>query len=142
MQQTISIQCSVDQAFGFLSDPAHLRDWVPQLRRDDADIPETGLESDPKARTVRWTFEPAGEWQVSGDARTTTLHLTLHSDTAQPSDPTEDETPEEAAAHGAEAALQSVKSHLEGVDGGDPDEPSHDAPSRLYGHSATQDPEI
>ncbi|MFC0409536.1 hypothetical protein [Roseomonas elaeocarpi] len=142
MQQTISIQCSADQAFGFLSDPANLPHWVPQLRRDDADIPEDGLEADAQSRTVRWSFEPAGEWQVSGDKKTTTLRLTLHRDTAQPSDPTEDETPEEAAAHGAEAALQSVKSHLEGVDGGDPGDLSHDAPSRLYGHSATQDPDI
>lgn len=142
MEQQITIARPAADVFAYLADPSHIRDWVPQLRRDDADIPEDGLEADEAAGTVRWSFAPAGLWRISGSGGVSTLHLHLDADTATPSDPTEDETPAEAAAHGAEAALQSLKSHIENADGGDPSEPSHDAPTRLYGSTATQDPNI
>ena len=142
MEQRITIARPAAEVFGYLADAAHLRDWVPQLRRDDADIPESGLEADEASGTIRWRFAPAGTWHVTGSGAVATLHLHLDADTAAPSDPTEEETPAEAAAHGAEAALQSVKSHVERADGGDPSEPSNDAPSRLYGSTATQEPDI
>ncbi|MFT8244598.1 SRPBCC family protein [Roseomonas sp. BN140053] len=142
MEEHISIAKPARDVFSYVADPANLPNWVPQLRRDDANLPEDGLEADAASHRVRWSFDPAGEWLVSGDGAVATLRLTIHAESATPSDPTEDETPAEALAHGMEAALQSLKSHIEGVDGGDPSEPSHDAPSRLYGRTATQDPQI
>ena len=142
MEQQITIARPAADVFAYLADPAHLRHWVPQLRRDDADIPEDGLEADERAGTIRWSFAPAGTWRVTGAGTVSTLHLHLDGDTAAPSDPTEEETPAEAAEHGAEAALQSLKSHVERAGGGDPAEAGNDAPSALYGSSATMDPHI
>ncbi|APT58066.1 SRPBCC family protein [Roseomonas gilardii] len=142
MDQKISIQRPVEEVFAYVADTAHIPHWVPQLRRDDGNLPGSGLTVDEGARTIRWDFDPPGEWRVAGKGESAVLHLHVDAAAALPSDPTEEETPQEALAHGMEAALQSLKSHLEGADGGDPEEPSNDAPSRLYGHSATQDPNL
>ena len=142
MEQQITIARAAADVFAYVADPANLRDWVPQLRHDDADIPDGGLEADAAANTVRWSFRPAGSWRVSGEGAVATLHLHLDADTATPADPTEAETPAEAAEHGAEAALQSLKSHIERAGGGDPDMAGGDAPTPLYGSSATMDPRI
>ena len=142
MDQKISIQRPAEEVFAYVADTAHIPHWVPQLRRDDANLPGSGLEADEAALTVRWSFDPPGEWRITGKGESAVLHLRVDAAAALPSDPTEEETPQEALAHGIEAALQSLKSHLEGVDGGDPEEPSNVAPSRLYGRSATQDPNL
>ncbi len=137
MEQQITIARPADAVFAYLADPAHLRDWLPQLRREETDLPDTGLESDRDAGTVRWSFEPAGEWRVHGTEGVTTLTLRLRRDTAPAAVPTGPETPEDAARFSAMAALQSLKSHLEGAGGGDPDLRTADAPSRVFGHRAT-----
>ncbi len=142
MEQRITIARPAAEVFAYLADPAHLRDWLPQLRREETDLPDTGLESDRAAGIVRWSFEPAGEWRVHGAEGVATLTLRLRRDTAPAADPTGPETPEDAARFSAVAALQSLKSHLEGAGGGDPDLRTADVPSRVFGHSATQDPDI
>ena len=142
MEQQITIARPADEVFAYLADLAHLRDWLPQLRREETNLPESGLESDRAAGTVRWSFDPAGEWRVHGTEGVTRLTLHLQRDTAPAADPTGPETPEDAARFSAEAALQSLKSHLERAGGGDPDLRTADVPSRVFGHSATQDPDI
>lgn len=142
MKQQISIARTPEEVFRHLADERHLGEWLPQLRREEGPLPEGELKADRAAGTVRWPFEPAGEFRVTGSGRIATVHLTLEQEVARPNDPTEAETPHEAAEHGMEAALQSLKSHLERAGGGDPAEPTEDAPSRLYGHSATQEPGI
>ena len=142
MEQKTTIARAAADVFAYLADPAHLRDWLPQLRREETDLPDTGLESDRAAGTVRWSFDPAGEWLVHETEGVTRLTLQLQRDTAPAADPTGPETPEDAARFSAEAALQSLKSHLEGAGGGDPDLRTADVPSRAFGHSATQDPDI
>ncbi len=142
MEQQITIARPAAEVFAHIANPANLREWVPQLRRDDADIPEAGLEADAGAGVIRWHFAPAGAWRVSDAGAATTLHLHLDADTAAPSDPTGAETPAEAAQHGAEAALQSLKSHIERAGGGDPLIRGADVPSALYGSTATMDPDI
>lgn len=142
MEQQITIARPAAEVFRYLADPAHLRDWLPQLRREESVMPEQGLEADEAARTVRWSFDPAGSWHVAEVQGVTRLTLHLSRDTAPPADPTGPESPEDAARFSAEAALQSLKSHLEGVSGGDPDLHTPDTPSRAFGHSATQDPDI
>jgi hypothetical protein len=135
MEQQITIARPAAEVFAYLADPSHLRDWLPQLRREETELPDTGLESDFGAGTVRWSFDPAGEWQVHGTDELTTLTLRLQRDTAPAADPTGPETPEDAARFSAEAALQSLKSHLERAGGGDPDLRTADVPSRVFGHS-------
>ncbi|MCW8086104.1 SRPBCC family protein [Sabulicella glaciei] len=142
MEQQITIARPAPEVFAYLADPAHLRDWLTHLRRDDTELPEGGLESDRSAGTVRWSFDPAGEWRVQEVDGVTRLILHLQRDTAPAADPTGPETPEDAARFSAEAALQSLKSHLERAGGGDPDLRTADVSSRAYGHSATQDPDI
>jgi len=136
MEQRITIDRPAAEVFAYLADPTHLRVWLPQLRREETDLPDTGLESDRAAGAVRWSFEPAGEWRVQEAEGVTTLTLRLRRDTAPAADPTGPETPEDAARFSAEAALQSLKSHLEGAGGGDPDLRTADAPSRAFGRGA------
>ncbi len=136
MEQQITIARSAAEVFAYLADPAHLRDWLPQLRREETDLPSTGVEADSAAGVVRWSFEPAGEWRVHETEGVTTLTLWLHRDTAPAADPTGPETPEDAARFSAEAALQSLKSHIEEAGGGDPDLRTADAPSRAFGRGA------
>ncbi|HWL84023.1 MAG TPA: SRPBCC family protein [Roseomonas sp.] len=142
MEQQITIARPAGEVFAYLADPAHLRDWLPQLRREETDLPTSGLKSDPKAGIIRWSFNPAGEWRVRAVQGVTQLTLHLTRDTAPAADPTGPETPEDAARFSAEAALQSLKSHLEAAGGGDPDLHAADVPGRIYGHSATQEPEV
>ena len=139
MEQRITIARPATEVFAYLADPAHLRHWLPQLRREETDLPDSGLECDRAAGTLRWSFDPAGEWQVHGTEGVTTLTLRLQRDTAPAADPTGPETPEDAARFSAEAALQSLKSHLEGAGGGDPDLRTADAPSRAFGRGGPQD---
>src|ERR671912_1655949 len=63
MEQRITIARPAAEVFAYLADPTHLRDWLPQLRREETDLPDTGLESDRAAGAVRWSFDPAGEWR-------------------------------------------------------------------------------
>jgi uncharacterized protein YndB with AHSA1/START domain len=142
MEQQITIARPADEVFAYLANLDHLRDWLPHLRREETELPDTGLESDRAAGTVRWSFDPAGEWRVHETEGVTTLTLHLQRDIAPAADPTEPETPEDAARLSAQAALQSLKSHLERAGGGDPDLHVADVPSRAFGRSATQDPDI
>ncbi|MDJ0390334.1 SRPBCC family protein [Roseomonas sp. E05] len=142
MEQQITIARPAGEVFAYLADPVHLRDWLPQLRREETELPAGGLHSDPAAGTIRWSFKPAGEWRVQAVEGVTRLILHLARDTAPAADPTEPETPQEAARLSAEAALQSLKSHLERAGGGDPEFHAADVPGRIYGHSATQEPEV
>ena len=137
MEQQITVARSAAEVFAYLADPAHVRDWLPHLRREGTDLPSTGLEADRATGVVRWSFEPAGEWRVHGVEGVTTLTLHLRRDTAPAADPTGPETPEDAARFSAAAALQSLKSHLEGAGGGDPDLRTADVPSRVFGRGAT-----
>lgn len=139
MEQHITIARPAEAVFAYLADPANLTVWLPQLRRDETALPKGGLQADAAAHRLHWSFEPAGEWHVEGQGKLTTLRLHLKPSTAQPNDPTESETPEEALAHGMEAALQSLKSHLERAGGGDPDLHMPDADRRAYGHKAVPD---
>ena len=123
--------------FAFLAEPANIRHWLLQLRRDDAPVPDAGLRPERAAWRIAWACAPAGAWRIAPAGDLATLVLAL----AQ-SDRTETGRNSEDVAHAAQAALQSVKSHVEGVDGGDPDLPGPDLPSRLYGHTATQEPEV
>jgi hypothetical protein len=142
MEHRITIARPAEEVFAFLADPAHIRHWLPHLRRDDAALPEGGLDCDAAAKEVRWGFAPAGLWQMSAAGEAAVVVLRLEAHAAPPGDPTGQETARERLEHAALAALQSVKSHVEGVDGGDPAEPTVDSPSRLFGHSATQEPKI
>ncbi|TDH63302.1 SRPBCC family protein [Dankookia rubra] len=142
MEQQITIARPAAEVFTYLADPAHLHDWLPQLRREETNLPESGLESDSAAGTVCWSFDPDGEWKVQETEGVTRLTLQLQRDTAPAADPTGPETPEDAARFSAEAALQSLKSHIERAGGGDPDLRTADVPSRVFGHTATQDPDI
>jgi len=142
MEQQITIARPAAEVFRYLADPRHIRDWLPQLRREESFQSEKKLDADEAAGTVRWSFEPEGAWHVADVGGVTRLTLWLSRDTAPAADPTAPESPRDAARFSAEAALQSLKSHLEGVSGGDPELRTPDAPSRAYGHSATQDPDI
>lgn len=142
MEQHITIARPADAVFAYLADPAHIFAWLPQLRRVESELPRSGLNADAARSTIAWEFEPAGEWHVQGVEDVTRLTLRLHRDVAPPADPTEHETLREAARFSALAALHSLKSHLEGVGGGDPDLPVHNARAGLFGHTATRDPEI
>jgi uncharacterized protein YndB with AHSA1/START domain len=142
MHLQISIARPAAEVYAFLANPANLRHWLPQLRREESSLPAQGLHADAAARRVHWSFAPAGEWRVTEAEHVSTLHLSLSADTAPATDPTEAETPAEAGRHGAEAALHSLKSHLERAGGGDPDLHTPDTASRIYGSSATQDPSI
>ncbi len=134
MEQHISIARPADAVFAYIANPDHLPAWLPQLRREESPLPRKGLHADHAARTIRWTFSPAGSWTVRGEGESCVLSLHLDRETAIASDPTEHETPQEAALHGVEAALQSLKSHLEHAGGGDPELQPPGISSRVYGH--------
>jgi hypothetical protein len=140
MQQSISIERPAEEVFAYLADPEQLRHWLPQLRREETDLPADGLEADSSAGRIRWQFDPAGEWQVTAGGGGTVLTLTLQRDTAPMVDPTEAETPEDAARYAAEAALQSLKSHLERAGGGDPDLHMPDVSARVMGRGSPREP--
>lgn len=142
MEYRITIARPAEEVFAFLADPAHLRHWLPQLRRDDANLPDGGLEPDRDGGRIAWRFEPAGSWTIAAAEGVAELVLSVDPTTLPAPDPTELETAEERIGYAALAALQSVKSHVEAVAGGDPTLPMPDAPSRLYGHTATQEPEV
>ncbi|MFC3126491.1 SRPBCC family protein [Pseudoroseomonas globiformis] len=137
MEQAITISRPPAEVLDYLADPAHIPDWLPQLRREEGNIPQGGLHR--QDGKVSWDFEPRGEWHVTAAGQDTRLTLRLDKDVAIAADPTEPETPREAALHAAEAALQSLKSHLERAGGGDPDLRIPDAPSRAFGHDASED---
>lgn len=139
MQQSITISRPAAEVLAYVADINHWREWLPQLRREETGPPDGELAVDRSAGTVRWSFSPGGEWRVEGDDKVARLFLTLSTETATPSDPTERETPQEALAHGMEAALQSLKSHLERAEGGDPVLHTAAAPQRAYGHDASGD---
>ncbi len=140
MQQSISIERPAQEVFAYLTDPANLRHWLPHLRREESSLPAEGLQASPAEKRIRWQFDPEGEWHVAESGDATVLTLTTRRDTAQPADPTGPETPEDAARYAAEAALQSLKSHLEGAGGGDPDLHMPDAPSRVLGRGSPREP--
>ncbi|MFZ6765310.1 MULTISPECIES: SRPBCC family protein [Acetobacterales] len=133
MEQKISIARPAAEVFAYLADPRHLRHWLPQLRREEGPLPQDGLRADAATGRLQWSFPPAGSWHVTGSGPIATLHLRLEVETAPAADPTERESPRAAAEHGLEAALQSVKSHLEQADGGDPDLRMPPAPARVFG---------
>ncbi|ONG54062.1 hypothetical protein BKE38_10885 [Pseudoroseomonas deserti] len=136
MEQQITIARPAATVFAYLADPKNLQVWLPQLRRDETALPREGLEGDAAAGRLRWSFDPAGEWRVEEHGKLTVLRLVITASGARPNDPTERETPAQALAHGMEAALQSLKSHLEQADGGDPELRMPDADHRVYGHKA------
>ena len=142
MEYRITIARPAEEVFAFLADPANIRHWLPQLRRDDARLPDSGLEAGRDSHRIAWRFEPPGCWAVTGAEGVAELSLTLDPTSLPAPDPTEPETVAERLANAAMAALHSVKSHIEAVSGGDPTLPMPDAPSRLYGHTATQEPEL
>lgn len=140
MQQSITIARPAAEVFAYLAEIGHWPEWLPQLRREETSLTDGTLAADAAAGTIRWSFDPAGEWRVKAAGQVTELTLTLDRDTATPSDPTERETPREALAHGMEAALQSLKSHLERAEGGDPDlHVPGGAPQRAYGRDSRDD---
>ncbi|WP_198368209.1 SRPBCC family protein [Roseomonas sp. KE0001] len=135
MDQKITIARPAAEVFGYLADHRHLRHWLPHLRREESPLPEEGLEIDHATRTLAWSFAPAGHWRITGEGAISTLYLHLDTEFAQAVDPTERENPHSAAEHGAEAALQSLKSHIEQAEGGDPDLRMPPAPWRSFGHT-------
>jgi enamine deaminase RidA (YjgF/YER057c/UK114 family) len=139
MEQQITISRPAAEVFAYLADPKHLQVWLPQLRRDETALPQGGLEAEAGQNRLHWSFDPAGAWHVEPHGKLTVLRLVITASGARPNDPTESETPAEALAHGMEAALQSLKSHLERAGGGDPDLPMPDVDRRAYGHTPVPD---
>ena len=139
MEQQITIARPAAAVFAYLAEPRNLQAWLPQLRRDETPMPREGLEGDAAQGRLHWSFEPAGEWHIEDHGKLTVLRLAITARGARPNDPTERETPAQALEHGMEAALQSIKSHLEGAGGGDPDLRMPDADHRVYGHKAVPD---
>jgi uncharacterized protein YndB with AHSA1/START domain len=141
MDATITIAAPAETVLAWIADPRRLPDWLPDLRRDrDGDVPTEGMEA--HANGIAWSFDPPGAMHVTGAGDVATLTITLVTDTAQPSDPTERETPKDAALHAITAALRSIKFHIEAVGGGDPVLSTEGAPARLYGRTTTNDPVI
>ena len=137
----MTIADPAEVVLAWVDDARRLPDWLPDLRRDrDGGMPEEALEA--HANGVAWSFDPPGAMHVTGEGDVATLTLTLMADGAPPADPTERETPRDAAMNGITAALRSIKSHIEAVGGGDPVLSTEGAPARLYGRTATNDPEI
>ncbi|MDQ1077526.1 SRPBCC family protein [Pseudoroseomonas cervicalis] len=134
MEQHITIARPAAAVLAWLADPEHLEAWLPQLRREEGPLPREGLQADRATGRIRWAFDPAGEWQAEEVSGVTRLTLRVQRDAMRPADPTEPETPAEAVRHGMEAALHSVKSHVEQAGGGDPDLPMPGTPNRAYGH--------
>ncbi|WP_305123267.1 SRPBCC family protein [Roseomonas sp. GC11] len=139
MEQQITIARPAALVLAYLADPANLPSWLPLLRRMEGPLPEGGLVVEQAVGRIAWAFPPAGEWRVRGEGPLSVVTLALRQEHAPPSDPTEAETPREAAWHGLEAALHSLKSHLERARGGDPDLPMPAAPARAYGHALGRD---
>ena len=142
MEYRITIARPAGEVFAFLASPANILHWLPQLRRDAAGLPDGGLEADRETSRILWHFEPAGSWHIGAAAGVAELVLSLSHPGAPAPDPTEREAGQDRIAHAAQAALQSIKSHVEGAAGGDPALKMPDIPSRLYGHTATQEPEV
>lgn len=141
MEHHIAIARPAEEVFDFLADPRHIPLWLPHLRRDIADLPAGGVKSDRGGWLVWWRFDPEGEWRIEAAEGTTRLTLALQPAPPPPRDPTDIETPPERLAHAAQAALHSVKSHVEAVGGGDPTLSMPDAPRQVYGHAAPRDPD-
>lgn len=142
MEYRITIARPAGEVFAFLADPAHIRHWLPQLRRDDTALPHGGLQADQEAGRISWPFQPECTWHIAAVEDVTELVLAMDRTRPLAPDSTGPETSAERTAHAALAALQSVKSHVEAAAGGDPTLPMSGIPSRLYGHSATQEPQI
>lgn len=142
MEYRITIARPAGEVFAFLADPANIRNWLPQLRRDDTALPHGGLQVDREAGRISWPFQPECTWRIAAMEDVTELVLALDRTRPLAPDSTGPETTAERIGHAALAALQSVKSHVEAVAGGDPTLPMSRVPSRLYGHSATQEPQI
>lgn len=141
MEYRITIARPAEEVFAFLADPAHLRHWLPQLRRNAANLPADGLVPDRAASRIAWPFEPAGSWTVNAAGDVAELVLSVDPAILPAADPTEPETARERLGNAAMAALHSVKSHLENVAGGDPTLPMPDVPQSLYGHATPRDPQ-
>lgn len=142
MESRIGVNASPGRVFAFLRDPANARHWLAHLRHEADDLPDPGLEVDEAGASVRWTADPAGEMTVHPLDEAAEVRLAIRAGEAPSVDPTEDESPGAAAASGLDNALRSIKSHVEGVTGGDPEDASGEAlPSRMYGRTATQDPD-
>ena len=141
MDSSITIAAPAEVVLAWIADPRRLPDWLPDLRRDrDGDLPDETPET--HANGIAWSFDPPGAMHVSDEGDVATLTITLAGDTAAPSDPTERETPHDAAMNGITAALRSIKSHIEAVGGGDPVLTTEGVPAQLYGRTATNDPDI
>ena len=141
MDSSITIAAPAQVVLAWIADPKRLPDWLPDLRRErDGVLPEDGLEM--HANGIAWEFDPPGAMHVTGSGDVATLTLTLAGDTAAPSDPTERESPQDAAMNGITAALRSIKSHIEAAGGGDPVLSTEGVPAQLYGRTATNDPDI
>lgn len=138
MEYRITIARPAGEVFAFLADPANIRHWLPQLRRDDTALPHGGLQVDQEAGRISWPFEPECTWRIAAMEDVAELVLALDRTRPLAPDPTEPEADAERLGHAALAALQSVKSHVEAVAGGDPTLPMPGVPSALYGRSVPQ----
>lgn len=138
MEYRITIARPAREVFAFLADTANIRHWLPQLRRDDTALPHGGLQVDREAGRISWPFEPECTWRIAAVEDVAELVLALDRGRPPAADPTGPETTAERIGHAAQAALQSVKSHVEAVAGGDPTLPMPGVPSALYGRSVTQ----
>lgn len=142
MRSRIGVNAAPERVFAFLRDPANARHWLAHLRHEADGLPEPGLEADEGAMAVRWSAEPRGEMTVHPLDDAAEVRIAMRAEEAPSVDPTEDESPRAVAASGLDNALRSIKSHVEAAAGGDPEEPTADAPTRAYGRSATQDPDV
>ena len=141
MEHHITIARPAEEVFAYLADPRRIPLWLPQLRRDDAALPTDGLHAAPATGHISWHFAPPGAWHITPAGDVTTLALVLDPAPPPPPDPSDLETLPERLANAAEAALHSIKSHLEGVGGGDPTLPMPSISSRAYGHAVPRDEE-
>lgn len=122
MHTRIGINAPPEAVMEWLARPANARHWHAQLRHAAEDLPEIGLAADRAAGTIRWTAAPAGEMRVTplGDASEVVLAFADTGHVEEP--PVEETSPDDPATNGGNA-LRSIKSHVEGAGGGDPDLP-------------------
>ncbi|MBP0491950.1 SRPBCC family protein [Pararoseomonas indoligenes] len=120
MHAKITVHVSPDRLFAWLSDPKNVRHWFAHLRHEADVLPDAGMTADKGSRTIRWTTDPAGRIEVSGEGQVADISLTFEEGGRPHEAPAEEESPDDAPTN-AGNALRSIKSHTEAVDGGDPD---------------------
>ncbi len=139
MRTRIGINAAPGAVMDWLSDPANARHWLAHIRHDADVMPDVDLTADADAMTVRWTNAPAGEMRVSGEGAAAEVTITFADTGHIEEPPAEEESPDDPSTNGANA-LRSIKSHVEGVGGGDATLHVEGIASREQVEEAARDP--